>query len=273
MKADFKKYLRSILLNCLVFATLLTAGWVHAQGQSTAESVGAATGGAAPGGIFIRTRAPSLPAIKNVRYDVDLKAIVTDDWSYPLPVSSAEARDIFSVVAKQDFLAADVSTRGELAVFGLPPDSKVASRMLIADLLLGDIGKGIGYFAPIYKTAADYKPKQYNVLTRRPFVVFFVFTSNTWLVDGKTLVSQPAKLESVGAPTQRQADGTRRFDFDAMKRNAQDDDIAANSKHIMENEAYYRRERAVRDVQSYADLAQLARELRQQGVAVAALIK
>lgn len=263
-----------ILINTLlVFYSVFSISLAHGQGQDSAAAVGAATGGSAPGGIFIRTRAPSLQPVKNLRYDSATKTVVTDDWRYPLPVSSVEANEIFTVVAKQDFLAADVSTRGDLALFGLPAGSKVANRMLIADLILGDIGKGFGYFAPIYKTAGDYKPKQYNVLSKQQFVVFFIFTSNAWKIEGSSLLSQPAKLEAVGAPTIRQPDGTRRFDFDAIKRNIQEDAIAANTKHIVENEEFYRRERAVRDLQSYADLAQLARELRQQGVDIAGLIK
>ncbi|SHN31487.1 hypothetical protein [Rhizobacter sp. OV335] len=86
------------------------------------------------------------------------------------------------------------------------------------------------------------------------------------------LASQPSRLEAIGVPTIRQPDGTRRFDFEALKRNIQDDAIAENSKHITANEAYYRRERAVRDMQSFSDIAQLARELRQQSVDVAGLM-
>jgi hypothetical protein len=145
--------------------------------------------------------------------------------------------------------------------------------MLIADLLLGDIAKGYGYFAPIYRTAQDYKPKQYNPTGRQQFAVFFVFASEAWKIDGKTLVSQASKLEALGVPTIRQPDGTRRFDFELLRQNVQDEAIAENTKHIASNEAYYRRERAVRDMQAFSDLAQLARELRQQSVDIAGLIK
>jgi hypothetical protein len=255
---------------CAMAAMLLCT---PALAQDTGAAVGAATGGAAPGGIFLRTRAPSLAPVRNLRYDAAAKAISTDDWVYPLPVSPSEADEIFRLVAKQDFLAADVSTRGDAALFGLSREGKIANRMLIADLLLGDIAKGYGYFAPIYRTAQDYKPKQYNPTGRQQFAVFFVFASEAWRVDGKTLVSQPNKLEAIGVPTIRQPDGTRRFDFEALKRNIQDDAIAENTRHITANEAYYRRERAVRDMQSFADVAQLARELRQQSIDIAGLLK
>jgi hypothetical protein len=201
------------------------------------------------------------------------KAITSDDWVYPLPITASEAIEIFELVAKQDFLAADISTRGDAALFGLSRDGKVANRMLIADLLLGDIAKGYGYFAPIYRIAQDYKPKQYNPTGRQQFAVFFVFASESWRVDGKTLVSLPSKLESIGIPTIRQPDGTRRFDYESLKRDVKDEAITENSKHITTNEAYYRRERAIRDMQFYSDVAQLARDLRQQSIDIASLIK
>jgi len=250
-------------------ATTFTA---VAQDGGTAGAVAAATGGSAPGGIFLRTRSPTLPLLKNLRFDPLARAVSTDDWTYILPVSSAKAAEIMKVVANQDFLAADVSTVGDAALFGLPRNGEVADRMLIADLILGDIAKGYGYFAPIYKTAEGYKPRQYNPTGRQQFAVFFVFASQGWQVDGGRLVSKVEKLEVVQTPTIRQPDGTRRFDFDALKRNIQDDAIAENAKHILAHEDYYRRERAVRDMQSFADVAQLARELRQQSVNVATLI-
>ncbi len=86
-------------------------------------------------------------------------------------------------------------------------------------------------------------------------------------------MSRPSGLEALSVPTIRQPDGTRRFDFESLKKNVQDEAIAENTRHIMANEAYYRRERAVRDLQTYADVAQLARELRQQSVDIARFIR
>lgn len=257
-------------LAALCIAVALGHGLATAQG--TAAGVGAATGGAAPGGVFVQTRATTLPPARNPRYEAAAHAIVTDDWTYRLPVSLPEAKEIFAVISKQDFLAADVTPRGEAFFFGLPRDSKVAARMLVTDLLLGDIAKGIGYFAPLYRTALDYKPRQHNVISAQQFAVIFVFTSDTWRIDGIALVSVPRKLEVLSVPTIRQPDGRRRFDFDAMKRNIEDSAIAENARHIVANEDYYRRERAVRDVQAYSDVAQLARELRQQSVAIGSLL-
>ena len=162
------KQLRGLVHDAAVCLGTLAAAFlcVQAFAQDTAAAVGAATGGAAPGGIFLRTRTPSLAPVKNLRYDATAKSISTDEWVYPLPVSPPAVAEIFRLVAKQDFLAADVSTTGDAALFGLSLDGKVANRMLIADLLLGDIAKGYGYFAPIYRTAQDYKPKQYNPIGR-----------------------------------------------------------------------------------------------------------
>ena len=77
---------------------------VQAFAQDTAAAVGAATGGAAPGGIFLRTRTPSLAPVKNLRYDATAKSISTDEWVYPLPVSPPAVAEIFRLVAKQDSL-------------------------------------------------------------------------------------------------------------------------------------------------------------------------
>jgi len=250
----------------------LVAVCAFAQDGGTAGAVGAATGGSAPGGIFLQTRAPVLSPVKNLRYDSAARAIVTDDWTYVLPVPPARAAEIMKVIAKQDFLAADVSTVGDAALFGLTRNSEVANRMLIADLLLGDIAKGYGYFAPIYKTAEGYKPRQYNPIGRQQFAVFFVFVSQSWQIDAGRLTSKAGKLEVIQTPTIRQADGTRRFDFDALKKSVVDDAIAENARHILAHEDYYRRERAVRDMQSFADVAQLARELRQQSVDISGLV-
>jgi len=252
---------------------LLVSLCTFAQDGGTAGSVGAATGGSAPGGIFLQTRAPTLSPVKNLRYDSAARSVVTDDWTYVLPVSPSRAAEILRVIAKQDFLAADVSTVGDAALFGLQREGEVANRMLIADLLLGDIAKGYGYFAPIYKTAEGYKPRQYNPIGRQQFAVFFVFVSQSWQIDAGRLTSKSGKLEVVQTPTIRQADGTRRFDFDALKKNVVDDAIAENARHILAHEDYYRRERAIRDMQAFADVAQLARELRQQSIDIGGLVK
>lgn len=186
-------------------------------------------------------------------------------------VNRGSERD-FDLAAKQDFLAVDITTRSDAQLFGLSRDGKVAKQMLVTDLLLGDIAKGYGYFAPLYKTAGDFKPQRYNLLSRQQFAVIFVFTSAAWRIDGSRLLSEPAKLEVLSVPTLAQRDGTRRFDLDAMKREVRDDSITENARHIMENEAYYRQERAVRDRhQAYADIAQLARELLKQNADFAGL--
>jgi hypothetical protein len=267
-------------LPLLAVVAMFVADDLHAQGTTgtgsapsgdTAGSVSGATGGAAPGGVFIRTRAPSLGPARNVHFDAATNSIKSDQWTFPLQVSIAEVKEIFDLAAKQDFLAVDITTRSDAQLFGLSRDGKVAKQMLVTDLLLGDIAKGYGYFAPLYKTAGDFKPQRYNLLSRQQFAVIFVFMSAGWRIDGSRLLSESAKLEVLGVPTLAQRDGTRRFDLDAMKREVRDASITENARHIMENEAYYRQERVVRDMQAYADIAQLARELLKQNVDLAGL--
>lgn len=241
--------------------------------QSVVAEVAAATKNSPPGGIFIRTKAPTLGLASNVYFDKASKAIISDAWRYSLPVSVEEAGEVLNVIARQNFLAADVSTKGEARVFGLAQTGRVANRMLVADLLLGDIGKGFGYFAPLYRTANDYQPRQYNPIGPQRFAVFFVFNSAAWRIENGVLISEPAKLEGVGAPFVARPDGTRTFDFSAMERKVQDAAITENINHIVTNESYYRRERVVRDMQAYADLAQLAVELKHQSIDITSLIK
>lgn len=265
------KQLIKLTVSCFTAMVMaLAAGKTLAQ--SVVAEVAAATKGPV-GGIFIRTRAPTLGPVSNVRFDPVSKAIVSDGWRYSLPVSTEEASEVFKVISSQNFLAADVSTKGEARIFGLAQTGRVANRMLVADLLLGDIAKGFGYFAPLYRTANGYQPRQYNPIGFQRFAVFFVFNSAAWRIENGQLISEPAKLEGVGAPFVAKPDGTRSFDFAAIDRKVQDAAITDNINHMVANESYYRRERVVRDMQAYADLAQLAIEMKSQSIDIGSLIK
>ena len=138
-------------------------------------------------------------------------------------------------------------------------------------MILGDIGKGWGYFAPLYQTANNYEPKIWEP-SARAFSVFFYFQVASFGVENKLLIAKPAALAGFSMPTVRQRDGNRLFDMPAVAKGVKDEAIEANTQHIMQNEIYYRREPAVRDVQAYAELLQIARDALSVGVKLDGII-
>lgn len=230
------------------------------------SEVSGATKGVAPGGIFVSTsKQPLLASFNNLRFDAEKRQLRTDDWTYPVNVSQGEVQMIFKLAKQQNFLAADVNTKGDTNLFGIPEDSRIAKRLVIADMILGDIGKGWGYFAPLYQTANNYQPKIWEP-SARGFSVFFYFQVAQFNIENKILMAKPAALAGFSIPTIRQRGGTRLFDMPAVGKGIKDEAIEANTQHIMQNESYYRREPAVRDVQIYAELLQIARDAMSAGV-------
>jgi hypothetical protein len=229
-----------------------------------------------PGGIILDSNPDQSVAVKNVKYDQATNRFFADGWTYSPPVSRQELHDIFTGLGGADLIFLDIAapTRNSSTLLvdtvGVDKNSLVARRMTMADTFLGGmIAKGVHYLTPLYKMVGGYEPAPYdwtNGANGHQFAALFDFKPNPFtVVDGK-LVSEGRVLTAFIVPVKVDSDGVRHFDFDALSAGVSDPGIKENDDHLLKNIDYYGKERVIRAMYAYAEVADFARLLRRAGI-------
>jgi hypothetical protein len=223
--------------------------------------------GGGNGGIELGSNGPQSISVANFHYDLATNTFNAGDWRYHPSISVSETYDLFQAVGANDVITVDVSPLGNATASGLPRSSKVTKRMIVADLLLGDITKGFGYITPLYRLANDYVPLPYETRAgSQRFVEYYVFTPARFVVTNGVLTSPGRTVKGVSAPVVVHSDGTRSVDTAAAAAGTENPAIKRNMAHVLTNIDYYFNERVVQEMAKYAEVAEFARVLKKNGV-------
>lgn len=248
----------------LTLALLLAPSFAQAA-TSGANEIGG--GGPANGGIELGSNGRQILATTGFRYDPTTNTFSAAGWRYRPRTSPAETYDLFQAIRTTDEISLDVSPTGNATAAGLPAASKVLHRMIVADILLGDITKGFGYLTPLYKLPENYIPVPY--VTRpgsQRFVEYYIFTPIRFAIVNGALTAPGQAMNGVIEPVKVAPDGSRTVDTAAQAAGAENPAIKQNMAHVLSHADYYGHERVVSEMFDYAETAEFARVLKDNGI-------
>lgn len=220
-----------------------------------------------PGGIMLEGGAANLGAVRTAKYSATLNTLVLNDTIlYPVPIPHEEFRDIVTAVAKDDRVGVSLLRSG-IVMGKLPTASPVVANMYLADRFLGALSMGgisLG-FVRGYQFAPGYRGTE-RLAIGTPLTVTFTVSECRFDVDDLgRLYRSDIRLASTLIPTILSPTESRP-DYARIERGDVPQEFVANLQHIAENFPYYANERIVRTTFAYAEVAALARGLRNNGV-------
>lgn len=219
------------------------------------------------GGIWLVGGGPQSVSVSGFHYDSNTNTFSAAGWQYHPNVNAREIYDIFQAIRGNNDIIQDITPAGNANISGVPLSSKVAKRMVVADILLGDITKGFHYITPLYRLANGYVPVPY---TTRPgsqrFEENYLFVPGHFVVVNGVLEAPGPSIKGEDRPVKVQSDGTRSVDAAAVAAGVKDPAIEQNMAHVLANIDYYSKERVIKEMFQYAEIAEFARILKQNGV-------
>lgn len=221
----------------------------------------------AKGGIELGSNGPQTLETSGFRYDLATNTFSAGRWRYHPRTSPTETYDLFQAIRTTGDISLDISPSGVALAAGLPATSRVLHRMIVADILLGDITKGFGYITPLYKLPDNFVPAPY--VTRpgeQRFQEYYIFTPARFTVVNGTLTAPGQTMRGVSEPVKVAPDGSRTVDAAAQAAGAENPAIKQNMAHVLSHIDYYSRERVVREMFDYAETAEFARVLKTNGI-------
>jgi hypothetical protein len=221
------------------------------------------------GGVVLEGTGGKLPII--IHSVVLLKKIgcivINDRLVYPAPVSFPELQDIFSAEQQRDEIGVSTGFRSAFIYGPLEKDGLVAKHLFLTDQFLGEFVFDLNYWTAYYKHPAgvtiDQAPTGFG-----PLGGIFAFSNTGFAVKEGVVSGTGMDLTLQIIPIQRAQYGGDVFVPDQSRINAQDipEQFRKNGKTLMQEFDFYRRERLLRAIISYAEVADFARLLRRNGV-------
>jgi hypothetical protein len=221
------------------------------------------------GGVVLEGTGGKLPII--IHSVVLLKKIgcivINDRLVYPAPVSFPELQDIFSAEQQRDEIGVSTGFRSAFIYGPLDKTGLVAKHLFLTDQFLGEFVFDLNYWTAYYKRpmgmTIDPAPDGFG-----PLGGIFDFTNTGFAVKEGIVSGTGMDLTLQIIPIQRAQSGSDVFVPDQSRINAQDipEQFRKNGQSLMQEFDFYRRERLLRAIISYAEVADFARLLRRNGV-------
>ena len=232
--------------------------------------------GTLPGGLTIEGEGADLSFVRSVKFLSKQNAfVINDDIVYIDPISSGEFLEIYRALQADDKLGVSLDTYPR--VFGaLNPQSKTAWNLLLTDRFLGNIGFGRIGFIGNGQTLTGYKwmPGHLDLSRWGLVSAHIVFTFRDFqfasLADGE-LSRSNMSLDStlVPASEKKGPDGKVFPDYESIaKGTVQSSGWVANLKNLQDNFSYYARERLLRTVIGYGEVASFVRAMKKNNVSL-----
>jgi hypothetical protein len=221
------------------------------------------------GGVVLEGTGGTLPII--IHSVVLLKKIgcivINDRLVYPVPVSFPELEDIFTSVQQSDKIGVSTGFRNAFIYGPLPKDGLVARNLFLTDQFLGEFVFDLNYWTAYYKhptgVAIGQAPGGFG-----PLGGIFTFSNTGFAVKDRTLSGTGTNLTLQIVPMQGAQNARDVFVPDQARIRANDipEQFRKNGQNLVEQFDYYRRERLLRAIISYSEVADFARLLRRNSV-------
>jgi len=235
--------------------------------------------GSIPGGITLQGKAKGIGRIKKVFYDSSEKRLMLNNkWVYEPPIHIKDTAAIFRSIAKNGDLGISLSSQSSrwAIVYGaMDIKEDVISNMVIADNFLGHITyayRGLPWLQG-YNLAKGYMPQKEKAKSVYSGVTF-IFNGYRFRKRGRRVVLSASKFLTVMVPllvNKKGQDGGHLPDLKALKNSRMSKEHLANVSHLSKNFSYYMRERFMRVVHGYGEVAAFGRTLKDSGIDLNAL--
>lgn len=221
------------------------------------------------GGVVLEGTGGKLPII--IHSVVLLKKIgcivINDRLVYPVPVSFPELHDIFAAQQQRDEMGVSTGFESAFLYGPLDKDGPVATHLFLTDQFLGEFVFDLGYWTAYYS-----RPSGVTIAKAPdgfgPLGGIFDFSNTGFAVKDGVVSGTGINLSLQIVPMQRSPYGNDFFVPDKSRIDAHDipEQFRMNGENLMQQFDFYRRERLLRAVISYAEVADFARLLRRNGV-------
>jgi hypothetical protein len=219
------------------------------------------------GGVVLGGTGGKLPII--IHSVVLLKKIgcivINGRLVYPVPVALPELQDIFAAQQQRDEIG--VSTGFQTAfIYGpLAKDGLVSKHLFLADQFLGefvfDLNDWTAYYSRPSGVTIDQAAPGFG-----PLGGIFDFSNTGFAVKDGTVASTGTNLTLQIVPVLQYGNGIVLPDRARIDSGDIPDQFRKNGENLVQQFDFYRRERLVRAIISYAEVADFARLLRRNGV-------
>ena len=225
-----------------------------------------------PGGVTLEGIAQGFGPFRQVSYSwADHSFRLGDGTRYPAPLPRADMKEIIRAIDQDEQLG--VSLAGEYIVYGkLNPEGELAMTLCLADKLLGSIvfGESSGAEFENYRLAEGFEPLR-PARQQSGVCVYFQFDGYRFGREHGDYRLEASNLDVMLIPVEngaRAADGGALPDFAAIRRGAVPAAYQHNADHLRAHISYYMRERMLRQVRAYGEVAAFARLLKQRGISL-----
>ena len=187
--------------------------------------------------------------------------MLDDRAAYFAPVSARSVAVLARAIAQDHRIGVSL---GEMhLVYGaLPPDSEVAMDLKLADKFLGDIVFARREWIAGYNLAQRYEP--YPEPGTANLAVFFNFNGFDFRVvdEEMQLARVNFDVRLIPLATAKSAEGGHMADLDAIGGGRRFPNYEQNARHLIDNVAYYRREKIIQQAFAYGEVAAFLRGLK-----------
>jgi hypothetical protein len=221
------------------------------------------------GGVVLEGTGGKLPII--IHSVVLLRKIgcivINDRLVYPVPVSFPELQDIFASEQQRDEIGVSTGFRNAFIYGPLDKNGLVAQHLFLTDQFLGEFLFDLNYWTAYYRhptgVTIDQPPNGFG-----PLGGIFQFSNTGFAVKEGIVSGTGTHLTLQIIPIQQARNASDILVPDQSRINAQDIPVQfrKNGENLVEQFDFYRRERLLRAIISYAEVADFARLLRRNGV-------
>ncbi len=221
------------------------------------------------GGVVLEGTGGKLPVIiHSVALLKKIGCIVINDrLVYPVPVSFPELQDIFTAQQQRDEIGVSTGFESAFLYGPLDKDGPVATHLFLTDQFLGEFVFDLNYWTAYYRRPSGVTigqaPDGFG-----PLGGIFDFSNTGFTVKDGVVSATGMNLNLQIVPMQRSQYGSDFFAPDKSRIDAHDipERFRMNGENLMQQFDFYRHERLLRAVISYAEVADFARLLRRNGV-------
>jgi hypothetical protein len=223
--------------------------------------------------VLLEGDMPGFGTITSVRYDNTEGKFIINERKFYIPRITAEAAAaLCRAIHSDDRIGVSIpSTRVPFVYGSLPPDSRVARDLLLADRFLGDMAYARPHWIAGYKFVNGFLPR---LDVRGAAAALFTIKDFKTREDADEVatisVAFTAMLIPISASSSAGDDplpDMQNLDDPIL----QHGEYARTIKHITDNISYYRRERIIDLAFRYAEFAAFARTLEEARVDLARL--
>lgn len=221
-----------------------------------------------PGGITLEGDSSDLAFVKSAVYVArDNAIILNDDVVYRSPVSSEEFSEIYSALAKDDKLGVTIGKEQHIVFGGLPRHGTVARKLKVADRFLGAIAMNNGdAYLPGYTFAPGYQNKFGGYSRVMGYFNFHDYRFAQSATGELKRSNLDVSMTFIPLAAEKNAIGGNRPDLERISHNDVPADYVASMKHLQDNFGYYAREKIIRTVIAYGEVAAFLRSMKGKGI-------